>query len=65
MFNPHHAYEIGYKYATVGPKGNALSFHMTDQRQGTGIYSLRKAGCKIVPLETLLGSTGVSDASDY
>lgn len=54
---PQEAYALGYRFAIVAPKGNALSFHMNEKAAGSGLYSLRKSGCRMAPLESLIGGS--------
>lgn len=51
---PQSAYEFGYRFAIVSPKGHPVSYHMTEKTAGSGFYSLRKAGCRMATLEELL-----------
>lgn len=48
------AYEAGYRFAVVAPKGNVISLHAHDRGAVYGLQCLRNAGCRKVDLKSFI-----------
>lgn len=55
-YTPAQAVEAGFLWATVGPKGNIVSVHRSEEtgRGYVRCLGLRKAGCVVKRIEDLL-----------
>ena len=51
---PREAYERGFRFVVVSPKGNPVSFHKTEQTAKWGMRVVKGMGCVLKPLESLL-----------